>query len=86
MNNVIERIDLGLYILKNVECTCDKDVGLVCETCSLKMALEGSKSLLIKRPALADNILQKLSLYVPTTQAQFDKFESALRELLDGVK
>jgi len=49
--DVLERIEVGLLVTAGMECTCDKEVGWVCETCSLKMALEGSKSLLTQRSA-----------------------------------
>jgi len=49
--DVLEKIEVGLHVTSGMECTCDKEVGWVCETCSLIMALEGAKSLLTQRAA-----------------------------------
>ena len=47
----LEDIEVGLYVVSGMGCSCDEEVGHVCEICSLKVALESVKRLLTTRAA-----------------------------------
>ncbi len=48
---VMSEIEVGISLVSGMGCSCDKEVGHVCEICTLKNALEGAKSLLTRRAA-----------------------------------